>query len=78
MDPTWIMAAASVVGGALQSPASGPTGSGTGGYVDFGDSPFVVNTGSGSASATGSTSTLLWVAAVIAGLIAWKIANQKH
>lgn len=77
IDPTWITAGSQVLGAALKpAAAGGPSRSDSGGYFDFGDSPFIVNTGSGSASSS-ATGSMLWalVAAGI-GLIAWKLAKK--
>lgn len=57
----------------------GPSRADSGGYVQFGDSPFVVTTGGGgSASAEiAGVPGWIWVAGVIvAGAVAWKLYRK--
>lgn len=79
IDPTWINAASTVVGKALQPGNVGPSRaeSDSGGIFGF-SAPFNVTTGSGDAG-TGSVlgPALAVVAVVIVGVIAWKLLKKS-
>lgn len=81
IDPTWISAASSVLGGAMRSAPAGPSRaeSDTGGIFGF-SAPFTVSTGSGDANGAGGSlvSTLFTVAVIVAiGALAWKLAKKS-
>lgn len=82
MDPTTlalINAGSSVLGKALSPGTAGPSQASTGGWYDFGDSPFVVDFGAGSASSM-PAGLSPWIGigvAALIGAIAWKLWKKQ-
>lgn len=87
MDPTWINAGASVLGKALSGSAGGPSRADASQRVEqvFDSSGWNVNFGAGAVTsdrqqlpAVGGGFNTTAVILIVAGLVAWKIANRKH
>lgn len=83
MDPTtlaFMNMGSSVLGKALSPGTAGPSQASTGGYFDFGDSPFVVNMGAGSAAAAvaGSSPLVGMAIALVVALVGYKLWKNQY